>query len=208
MLAVLAEHELLGDHLGLCVKVVEPLGVRHGLVAADDVLPAHHDAVGRGVDEPLDAGRLRRAYQVLGALDVDGEAALPVLLGHRGAAHEVDDGRGVEDGVDVFDRRGDGFRIADVAPSTSRPAWSGRGDGARSNERTAYPRSSSSVTRLAPTKPEPPVTRTRPSSVVRDASRMRSSITETRSSFDYVWWNRLPSQSSSPSRAASACSTR
>ena len=43
------------------------------------------------------------------------------------------------------------------------PRMSASGDGARSKERTWCPRSSNSVTRLAPTKPEPPVTSTRPS---------------------------------------------
>ncbi|CKT17591.1 Uncharacterised protein [Mycobacterium tuberculosis] len=61
--------------------------------------------------------------------------------------------------------------------STSSCGCAGNSDGARSKERTQCPRSSKVVTRLAPTKPAPPVTRTRPSSVVSDASPMRRSIT-------------------------------
>ncbi len=181
------QHELLGHHLGLGVEVVESLCVGQGFVAVGDALTAHHHAVGRGVDEPLDTGRLCGAHQVLGAADVDGEAALAVLLGDRGAAHQVDDRRGVEDGVDALRRPRRRCRCRRCRPRAPRSrGCSGSGEGARSNERTSWPRSSSSVTRLAPTKPEPPVTRTRPSSVVSVASPMPASITETCSSFDHV----------------------
>ena len=113
--AVLAEHELLGDHLGLGVEVVESCCVRQGFVAVHDALAAHDHAVGRGVDEALDAGGLRGVDQVLGAADVDVEAALAVLVGDRRPAHQVDDRRGVEDRVDPVDRGGDGGGVADVA---------------------------------------------------------------------------------------------
>src|SRR6201997_4299225 len=59
------------------------------------------------------------------------------------------------------------------------------GDGTRSNERTQYPRWSSSAPRLQPTKPEPPVTMTLPRSVVGVASAMRASITGTRSNYEH-----------------------
>ena len=113
------------------------------------------------------------------------------------ATHQVDDRRGVEDGVDSGDGRGHVVGVGDIADDGLQPGVLGERRGARSKERTSCPRSSSSVTRLAPTKPEPPVTRMRPSSVVSDASPMRgspwtlcagvwivTSITETCSSFD------------------------
>src|ERR1700758_4153485 len=62
--------------------------------------------------------------------------------------------------------------------------WSAIGDGTRSKERTQYPRLRSSATRLHPTKPEPPVTITLPRSVVRGASAMPGSITETCFNYD------------------------
>ena len=164
---------LLGDHLGLGVEIVESLGVGQGLVSAGDPLAAHHHAVGRGVDEPLHLCVLGGLHQVLGAADVDREAALAVLLGDRRAAHQVDDRRSVEDGVDAVDGGGDGVLVADVAEQLSSRGCAGSGEGTRSKERTWWPRSSSSVTRLAPTKPEPPVTSTRPSSVVSVESPMR-----------------------------------
>ncbi len=71
-------------------------------------LAAHHHTVGRGVDEPFHACGLRGVHEVLGAVDVDREAALPVLVGDRGAAHQVDDRRGVEDRVDAVDGGGHG----------------------------------------------------------------------------------------------------
>jgi hypothetical protein len=54
-------------------------------------------------------------HEVLGALDVDREAAMPVLVGDRRAAHQVDDRRRVEDGVDAVDGGRHGVGIADVA---------------------------------------------------------------------------------------------
>ena len=112
---VLAQDELLGHHLGLGVEVVESRCVGQGFVTVGDALTAHHHAVGRGVDKPLDPGRLCGVHQVLGAADVDVETALAVLLGDRGSAHQVDDRRGVDDRVDPGDRRGDGVGVADVA---------------------------------------------------------------------------------------------
>ena len=106
--SVLRQHELLRDNLRLGVEVVESLGVGQGFVAAGDPLAAHHDAVGRGVDESLHPGRLRGVHKVLGAGDVHGEAALAVLLGDRRAAHQVDDRGGVEHGVDAVDGGGHG----------------------------------------------------------------------------------------------------
>ena len=78
-------------------------------------LTAHDDAVRRGVDEPLHARLLGGVHQVLGAADVDAEAALPVLVGDGRAAHQVDDGRGVDDGVDAVDGRGHVVGVGDVA---------------------------------------------------------------------------------------------
>ncbi len=114
-LAVLVEHELFGDHLGLGVQIVETACVGQVFVAVADVLAAHHDAVGRGVDEPPHAGGLPGVHEVLGALDVDVEAALAVLLGDRRAAHQVDDGRGVDDGVHTLDRARHIGGVGDVA---------------------------------------------------------------------------------------------
>jgi hypothetical protein len=54
-------------------------------------------------------------HQVLGAGDVDPETAVPVLLGHRGTAHQIDDRGGVEDRVDALDSGRDGLGVADVA---------------------------------------------------------------------------------------------
>ncbi len=114
--ATLAEHELLGGHLGLGVEVVETLCVRHCFVTVDDRLPTHDHAVGRGVDEALDSGGLSRVDQILSAADVHVEAALAVLLGgRRPPAHQVDDRRRVEDRVDPVDRGGHRCGVADVA---------------------------------------------------------------------------------------------
>ena len=113
--AVLAQHELLGDHLGLGVEVVELGGVRHGLIAARDGLAAHHHTVGSGVDEALHPGPLPGLDQVLGAVDIDREAAPTDLVGDFRAALQVDDRGSVEHGVDVGDCRGYGLRVADVA---------------------------------------------------------------------------------------------
>src|SRR5262249_15171753 len=112
--AVLGQHELLGDHLGFGVEVGEPFGVGHRFVAAGDGPAAHHHTVRRGIDEALDSGLLPRVHQVLGAVDVDPIAALPILLGHRSAAHQLDDRRGVEDGVDAFDSLGADGGVGDV----------------------------------------------------------------------------------------------
>ncbi len=112
---VLRQHESLGGDLGLGVEIVESLCVRKGFVSAGDPLATHHHAVGRGVDESLDPCDLGRLHQVLGAADVDREAALTVLVGDRRAAHQVDDRRGVEDGVDAVDGGRDGALVADVA---------------------------------------------------------------------------------------------
>ena len=54
-------------------------------------------------------------HQVLGAADVDREAALAVFVGHRRAAHQLDDRRGVEHRVDAVHRRGADGRVGDVA---------------------------------------------------------------------------------------------
>ena len=124
--AVLAQHELLGRHLGLGVEVVETFCVGQGFVAAGDHLAAHHHAVGRGVDEALHARRPGGVHQVLGAADVDGEAALPVLVGDGPAAHQVDDRRGVEDGVDARDGRGDVVGVGDVADDGLQPRMVGQ----------------------------------------------------------------------------------
>ena len=43
---VLRQHESLGGHLGFGIQIIEPGGVGQRLVAADDVLAAHHHAVG------------------------------------------------------------------------------------------------------------------------------------------------------------------
>ncbi len=43
---VLGQHESLGNHLGLGVEVVEPVGIGQRLVTAGDVLAAHHHTVG------------------------------------------------------------------------------------------------------------------------------------------------------------------
>lgn len=166
MLSVLAEHELLGDHLGFGVEVVESLCVGQGFITTHDLLTTHHDAVGCGVDEAGHTGGLCGVQEVLGAVDVDGVAALPVLVGDRSAAHEVDDRCGVEDRVDAVDHAGQLVGVGDVADDRLQQGMVGQWRGARSKERTRWPRSSSSVTRLAPTKPEPPVTSTWPSSVV------------------------------------------
>ena len=123
--AVLRQDESLGDHLGLGVQVVETFGVGEGFVAARYALATHHDTVGGGVDEPLHSGRLRGVHEVLGAGDVDGEAALPVLVGDRGAAHQVDDRRGVEDGVDAVDGLRHGRGITDVALKHLEPRMGG-----------------------------------------------------------------------------------
>src|SRR5882672_9990676 len=98
--AVGGQHELLGDDLGLGVEIVETVCVGQGFVTVGDHLAAHHHAVGRGVHEPLDARGPGGLHQVLGAADVHGEAAVAVLVGDGHAAHQVDDGRGVNDGVD------------------------------------------------------------------------------------------------------------
>ena len=124
--AVLRQHESLGDDLGLGVEIVESLGVGQGFVAAGDPLAAHHHAVGRGVDEPLHPCGLRGVHQVLGAADVDREAALAVLVGDRRAAHQVDDRRGVEDGVDAVDGGRDGVLVADVALDDLQPRMRGQ----------------------------------------------------------------------------------
>ena len=58
-------------------------------------------------------------------VDVDGEAALPVLVGDRGAAHQVDDRRGVEHGVDAVDGLRHGLGIADVALNHLEPRMGG-----------------------------------------------------------------------------------
>ena len=110
-----SEDELLGHHLGFGVEVVEAFGVRQRLVAAGDALPAHHHTVGGGVDESLDSGLLPGVHQVLGALDVHRVAALSVFVGHRRAAHQLDDRRGVKDRVDPVHRRGTDGRVGDVA---------------------------------------------------------------------------------------------
>ncbi len=57
--------------------------------------------------------------------DVDREAALPVLVGDRRAAHQVDDRRGVEDGVDALDGGGDGLGSQMSPSTTSQPRMSG-----------------------------------------------------------------------------------
>ena len=119
--AVLRQHELLRDDLGLGVEIVESLCVGQGFVSAGDALAAHHDAVGGGVDESLHPGRLRGVHEVLGAGDVDREAALPVFLGDRRAAHQVDDRGGVDDRVDAGDGGGHGLGIADVALDDLQP---------------------------------------------------------------------------------------
>jgi len=54
-------------------------------------------------------------HQVLGSLDVDGETALPVLLGDRCATHQLDERRGVEDGVDPGDGARDDVAVANIA---------------------------------------------------------------------------------------------
>ena len=136
--AVLRQHESLGDDLGLGVEIVESLGVGQGFVAAGDALAAHHHAVGRGVDEPLDAGGLAGVHQVLGAADVDREAALTVLVGDRRAAHQIDDRRGVEDGVDAVDGGRDGVLVADVA--LRRPAAADGRAAGTARGRTSAPR--------------------------------------------------------------------
>ena len=113
--SVLGQYESLGHHFGLGVEIVETVGVGQRLVSTGDALAAHHHAVGRGVDEPFHPGGLRGAHQVLGSLDVDGETALPVLLGDRRATHQLDERRGVKDGVDPGDGARDDLRVADVA---------------------------------------------------------------------------------------------
>ena len=134
--SVLGQHESLGYYFGLGVEVVETVGVGQRLVSAGDALAAHHHAVGRGVDEPFHPGGLRGVHQVLGSLDVDGETALPVLLGYRCATHQLDERRGVEDGVDPRDGARDDVGVAMSPCSTSKPGWAGSGEGARSKDRT------------------------------------------------------------------------
>lgn len=85
-------------------------------------MTAHHDAVGRGIDESLHAGRLRRTHQGLGTADVDGEAA---LAGRRGAAHQVDDRSGVDDGVDALDGLRHVAGVGDVPDDRLEPVTRG-----------------------------------------------------------------------------------
>ena len=122
---VLRQHESLRDDLCFGVQVVESLGVGQGFVTAGDALAAHHHAVGRRVDEPLDPRVLGGFHQVLGAADVDGEAAPAVLVGDRRATHQVDDRCGVEDGVDALDGGRDGVLVADVALDDLQPRMRG-----------------------------------------------------------------------------------
>jgi hypothetical protein len=121
----LTKHEFLGHHLGLGVEVGESRCVGQGLIATGDALAAHHHTVGRRVDESLHPCRLRSVDEVLGAADVDGEAA---LAGRRGtSAHQVDDRGGVDDGVDVRDRRRDVGLVGDVSHDGLEPVVRGEG---------------------------------------------------------------------------------